>query len=191
MTVKTRNILLGAMAAVVLLIILVLIFSEKKGKHTEPEILSKTTENGIVAEFLKVKLFYYRESSALLQPVYREIQVPDSREELYRKFLDLLLAGGTGLIIPVPDGVQLRSVFYLPKMEMLLLDFNDNLVNAFPGGTAAELEFIYFIVDNICYNFNEIKKVKLLSGGNEIRTLAGHIELERAFFPDFNRLKSE
>ena len=126
-----------------------------------------------------------------MQPVYREIQVPDIREELYRKFLDLLLAGGNGLIVPVPDGAQLRSVFYLPKMEMLLLDFNDNLVNSFPGGTAAELEFIYFIVDNICYNFSEIKKVKLLSGGNEIRTLAGHIELEKAFFPDFSRLKSE
>ena len=49
MTVKTRNILLGAMAAVALLIILVLVFSGKKGSRPEPETLSKTTENGIVA----------------------------------------------------------------------------------------------------------------------------------------------
>jgi hypothetical protein len=76
-------------------------------------------------------------------------------------------------------------------MELLVLDFNDSLINDFPGGTTAELEFIYFIVDNICYNFKEIKKVKILSGGNENKTLAGHIDLEKPFFPDYNWLKDE
>jgi hypothetical protein len=191
MTVKTRNYFLGAMALIVFLALLVVIFSGRKAERPEPETLSKTTGSGITSEFIKVKLFYCSESSTLLQPVYRELQVPDIREDLYKKFMNLLLAGSTGLIIPVPDGVQLRSIIFLPKMEMLVLDFNDDLVNAFPGGTAAELEFIYFIVDNICFNFKEIKKVKLLSGGNEIRTLAGHIELEKPFFPDFSRLKNE
>jgi hypothetical protein len=191
MTVKTRNYLLGAMALIVFLALLAVIFSGRKAERPEPELLSKTTGNGTTAQFIKVKLFYCSESSALLQPVYRELQVPDIREDLYKKFMNMLLAGSSGLITPVPGGVQLRSIIYLPKMEMLVLDFDDNLVNAFPGGTAAELEFIYFIVNNICYNFSEIKKVKLLSGGNEIRTLAGHIELEKAFFPDFSRLKNE
>ncbi len=191
MTVKTRNYLLIAMACIVLFVFLFLVFSKIKGGRTEPEILSKATENGIIAEFIKVKLFYYSESSVLLQPVYREIQVPEIREDLYKKFLTLLLAGSNGWITPIPTGVQLRAVFYLPQMEMLVVDFNDILVNEFPSGTTAELEFIYFIVDNICYNFKEIKKVKLLCGGNEIRTLAGHIEMEKAFFPDFSRLKNE
>jgi len=191
MTEKTRRLLLISMALCVFCILLVLVFSGKKGQRPEPEILSKTTANGVTAEFIQVKLFYGSEASLLMQPVSREIQVPDTREDLYREFLDLLLAGSKGLIVPLPDGVQLRSIFYLPKTEMLVLDFNDNLVNAFPGGSAAELEFIYFIVDNICYNFPEIKKVKLLSGGNETRTLAGHIELEKAFFPDFSRLKKD
>lgn len=188
---RTRNILLGAMALAILTATLVVVFSGKKSDRPEPKILSKTAENGLVSEFIQVQLFYFSESSAVMQPVQREIQVPDFKEDLYRKFIELLLAGSKGLIMPLPDGVQLHGVFYLPKMELLVLDFNDNLVNAFPGGTAAELEFIYFIVDNICYNFKEIKKVKLLSGGNETRTLAGHVELDKAFFPDFSRLKSE
>ncbi len=190
MTVKTRNTLLIAMALIAMGILLLLVFSRKKTERPEPEILSKTTANGIVAEFIKVKLFYCSESSSFMQPVSRELRVPEIREELYKKFVELLLSGSDGMIIPAPDGVQLRSVFYLQKAEMLVLDFNDNLISAFPGGTAAELEFIYFIVDNICYNFKEIKKVKLLSGGNENRTLGGHIELEKAFFPDYGRLKS-
>jgi len=191
MTVKTRNTLLIAIGIIVLGILLLLIFSGKKAGRREPEILSKTTADGILAEFIKVKLFYYAESSSLLQPVYRELRVPDIREELYKKFIELLLSGGDGMIVPVPAGVQLRSVYYLQKTEMLVLDFNEHLISAFPGGTAAELEFIYFIVDNICFNFKEIKKVKLLSGGNEHRTLGGHIELEKAFFPDYSRLKSD
>lgn len=191
MTVKARNILLAAIAFVVLSIVLVLVFSGKKPERREPETLSKTTADGIIVEFIKVKLFYGSEASPLLQPVLRELRVPEIREELYKKFIELLLAGSDGLIVPVPDGVKLHSVFYLPDRETLVLDFSDNLISAFPGGTAAELEFIYFIVDNICYNFKEIKKVKLLSGGNENRTLAGHIEMEKAFFPDYGRLKND
>jgi hypothetical protein len=191
MTVNTRNLLLIAIGVIVLGILLLLIFSGKKADRREPEIVSKTTADGILAEFIKVQLFYYGESSSLLQPVDRELRVPEIREELYKKFIELLLAGSDGMIVPVPAGVQLRSVYYLQKAEMLVLDFNEHLIGAFPGGTAAELEFIYFIVDNICFNFKEIKKVKLLSGGNEHRTLAGHIELEKAFFPDYSRLKSD
>ena len=191
MTIKARNYLLISMAIFFFTAFLVVICSRKKAERPEPETLSKTVEDGSIAEFIKVKFFYFSESSGFLQPVYREIEVPEIREGLYKKFIDLMLAGNSGLITPVPDGVQLRSVFYLQKMEMLVLDFNDPLINAFPGGTAAELEFIYFIVDNICYNFKEIKKVKILSGGNENKTLAGHIDLEKPFFPDYNWLKDE
>jgi len=191
MTAKLRNYLFIAIAIFIFAALLVVVCSRKKAEHPEPEILSKTIEDGSRIEFIKVKLFYYSEASSFLKPVYSELKVPEIREGLYKKFIELLLAGSNGLITPVPDGVQLRSVFYLQKMETLVLDFNDTLINAFSGGSAAELEFIYFIVDNICYNFKEIKKVKILSGGNEHKTLAGHIDLEKAFFPDYSRVKNE
>jgi hypothetical protein len=191
MTEKARNYLIISIAILFFSALLIVVCSRKKAELPEAETLGKTVEGGASAEFIKIKLFYYSETSNFMRPVYREIQVPETREELYKKFLDLLLAGNSNLIVPVPEGVQLRSVFYLQKMEMLVLDFNDNLITVFPGGTAAELEFIYFIVDNICFNFKEIKKVKILSGGNEDKTLAGHIDLEKPFFPDYNRIKDE
>jgi hypothetical protein len=191
MTAKARNYLLISIAIFLFAALLVVVCSRKKAGHPEPETLSKTAADGAITEFIKVKLFYYSESSAFLQPVYREMQVPEIKEELYKKFIDLLLTGNNDLIIPIPVGVQLRSVFYLPELEMLVLDFNETLINDFPGGTTAELEFIYFIVDNMCYNFKEIKKIKFLSGGNENKTLAGHIDLEKPFFPDYNRIKNE
>jgi spore germination protein GerM len=191
MTERTRRYLPIILAVVLFTALLIGVLSRKKDGRPDPEILSKTSENGSVIEFIRVKFFYFSEASGLMQPLIREIRVPEVREDLYKVFIDLLLSGGSGQVTPLPEGVQLRSVFHLPSLGMLVLDFNDKLISAFPAGTSAELEFIYFIVDNICYNFKEIKKVKLLSGGNENRTLAGHIDLEKPFYPDFSWLKNE
>jgi len=189
MTKKTRTILMAAAAAVIILAAALLLL-RKRPAGFEPELLNKaTSKGGAISEFIKVKLFFLTEASLHLQPVLREIEVPEIREELYKKFISLLLAGDGDHITPAPGGVQLRSLFYLDKKEMLVLDFNETLSSSFPGGTAAELEFIYFMVDNICYNFREIKKVKFLIGGNESKTLAGHIDLEKPFYPDFAWLK--
>jgi len=191
MTKKTRRLVAISSAALAVLLAAALLLW-KKPAGFEPELLKRTAEKGgAVTEFIKVKLFFLSETSPYLRPVYREIEVPEIREELYRKFVSLLLAGDSGHITPVPDGVQLRSLHYLVAPQMLLLDFSESLGSAFPGGTTAELEFIYFMVDNICYNFREIKKIKFLIGGNESKTLAGHIDLERPFFPDFAWLKDE
>ena len=191
MTKKTRRLVAISSAALAVLLAAALLLW-KKPAGFEPELLKRTAEKGgAVTEFIKVKLFFLSETSPYLRPVYREIEVPEIREELYRKFVSLLLAGDSGHITPVPDGVQLRSLHYLVAPQMLLLDFSESLGSAFPGGTTAELEFIYFMVDNICYNFREIKKIKFLIGGNESKSLAGHIDLEKPFFPNFDWLQGE
>ncbi len=43
-----------------------------------------------------------------------------------------------------------------------------------PGGVLNELATIYSIVDSVAYNLPEIKQVKILVGGVEKETLAGH-----------------
>ena len=192
MTKKSRTVLWISVAIFLCILVLAMLFFRKKSARFEPELLNKAGVSGAtLTEFIKVKLFYFSETSIYLKPVYREIEVPEIREELYGKFIALLLAGDSGHITPVPEGVQLRGLHYLKNREMLVLDFNDLLSGSFPGGTTAELEFIYFMVDNLCYNFKEIKKVKFLVGGNENKTLAGHIDLEKPFFPNFNWLRNE
>ena len=192
MTKRTRTALLFSGIAVAVILAVLFLLLRKKPSAFEPERLSHEDDTGgRIAEFIKVKIFYISETSLAMSPVYREIEVPEIREELYRQFVSLLLAGDEGHIVPVPGGTQLRSLHYLVGREMLVLDFNELLAASFPGGTSAELEFIYFMVDNICYNFREIKKIKFLIGGNESKTLAGHIDLEKPFFPDFSWLKDE
>lgn len=192
MTKRKRTALLVAAVAIVAALAALLLLLRRQPAPFEPERLSRANAKGSgVAEFIKVKVFYFSDAAAIMLPVYREIEVPEVREELYRRFVSLLLAGEENRITPVPSGAQLRSLHYLGSSQMLVLDFNELLAASFPGGTAAELEFIYFMVDNICYNFREIKKVKFLIGGNESKTLAGHVDLEKPFFPDYGWLKDE
>jgi hypothetical protein len=184
MTQKTRLVLAISVAAFIVIMLLTLLALRKKPEAYEPELRNRAVDRGTgIAEFIKVKLFYFSETSIYMEPVYREIEVPAIREDLYNRFISLLLAGDSGHITPVPGGVQLRGLYFLANKEMLVLDFNEQLSGDFPGGTTAELEFIYFMVDN--------KKDKFLIGGNESKTLAGHIDLEKPFYPNFEWLQSE
>jgi hypothetical protein len=191
MTKRRRTVLWVAAALIVLAAALFLLLRRRPAAFTPEQLSRSDGKSGGIAEFLKVKVFYLTETSMAMRPVFREIEVPELREDLYRRFVALLLAGDESHTAPVPGGTQLRSLYFLGGKEMLVLDFNELLAASFPSGTSAELEFIYFMVDNICYNFREIKKVKFLIGGNESKTLAGHIDLEKPFFPNFDWLQDE
>ena len=141
-------------------------------------------------ETMTVKAFFFVESSRLMQPVPHELTLSGVKEESYLTFIQLLIKGQKNYITPVPDGVALRSLFLVENQNMLIIDFNEELVHNFPAGTSAELEFIYFFVNNICFNFKEIKKVKFLISGNEYRTISGHIDIENPFYPDYRYLKN-
>jgi hypothetical protein len=140
---------------------------------------------------VKVKAFFFIEASRFLQPVEYEFQLSKIKEENYKSFIELLLKGKENYITPVPAGVTLRTLYLVERQQMLVVDFSDELIHQFPAGTSSELEFIYFIVDNICYNFKEVKKVKFLIAGNENQTLSGHINIEQPFYPNFRYIKNE
>jgi len=42
------------------------------------------------------------------------------------------------------------------------------------------------VVNTLVYNFKPVKKVVLLVEGAERETLGGHVDLSRAFFPDYS-----
>jgi hypothetical protein len=140
---------------------------------------------------IKVKAFFFVEASRFMQPAPYEFELSGIREEHYLQFLQLLLKGEGNYITPVPAGVALRSLYVIDGKNMMVIDFTEELVHKFPAGTSSELEFIYFFVNNICFNFKEIKKVKFLVSGNEYRTLSGHIDIENSFYPDFRFLRSD
>jgi len=141
---------------------------------------------------IKVKTFFFSEDSRIMLPVKEyELDASLIEEDRYKKFIGFLLQGEESYIRPVPDGVELRTLFLIKKQNMLVLDFNEMLITHFPSGTTSEMEFIYFFVNNICINFPEIKRVKFMVAGNEYRTISGHLDIENPFYPDFSLMKED
>lgn len=180
--------------AVIFFIVSLLVFL--KSSH---ETINRATHPGegvvnLAAEgptFMQVRAFFFTEDADLMQPVSYELKLSGTREEKYRQFFDALMKERTDYVVPVPLGVTLRSVYLVEQQQMMVLDFSDDLLNGFPSGSSAELEFIYFFVNNICYNFKDIKKVKILIAGNEYPSITGHVDVENPFYPDFTYLNQE
>jgi hypothetical protein len=156
---------------------------------TEPTRKIETQTETEQPPLLKVKIFYFTDKSRYMQPVNHELENSQVRSELYRRFIDLIIQEKEEYITPVPQGLRLRSLYYIESKKLLVLDFNDTLITRFPAGSTSELEFIYFIVDNICFNFEEVQMVKFLVSGNEYNTISGHIDIENPFYPDYRYLR--
>lgn len=170
--------------------LIVFINSTRKTDEDRPAMVVKQSGQEIVeVEPLKLKAFFYREGAWYMTPLEFEVPASDIRQELYRSLISILLEGKEKYIKPVPDGVRLRALYFIEKTGLLVVDFSEELITRFPSGTRAELEFIYFIVDNLCYNFKEIKRVKFLVSGNEYHTLSGHIDIQDPFYPDYRYLR--
>lgn len=163
--------------------------SKKKPRDVLDE--EKSQELVIEPEFKIVNIFFFTEESRFMKPIQYKIEQPAIKQELYKKFLDLLIKGEENYITPIPDGVELRGLYFIEKKQLLVLDFNEQLISKFPGGTTMELEFIYYIVDNICYNFKEVRMVKFMVSGNECKVLSGHIDMDNPFYPDYRYLRDE
>ena len=150
-------------------------------------------ENLVVEEpsSIKVKAFFFVEGLRYMRPLPHDVELTGIKENYYQQFLDILLKGAENFIVPVPDGVTLRSLYLIENQNMLVVDFSENLIHTFPAGTTSELEFIYFFVNNICFNFKEIKRVKFMIAGNEYQTISGHIDIENPFLPDFRYIKDQ
>ena len=73
----------------------------------------------------------------------------------------------------LPEGTRLNQVF-VSEDGTAYLDFNSSLSENHPGGVLPEQATIYAIVNSLSYNLAEIDRVKILIGGAEKETLAGH-----------------
>lgn len=73
----------------------------------------------------------------------------------------------------VPKDTKLQEVF-LSSDGVLFVDFSSAISVNHPGGMVNEQATIYSIVDSLLYNLPEVHQVKILIGGTEQETLAGH-----------------
>jgi hypothetical protein len=73
----------------------------------------------------------------------------------------------------MPKDAKVQDLF-ISEQGTAFINFSNTISTSHPGGVLNEFATIYSIVDSLTYNLPEIKEVKILIGGVEKETLAGH-----------------
>lgn len=142
---------------------------------TEPSTKAEVPPDEKEVEDLRVKVYYPDESGLRLVEVEREIEVARDSDKY---------AAAVEAMMTPPTESELTEIF--PKRAKLLdvevrdgvatVNFDEGLRKHFAGGSAGETFLIGSVV-NALTNFNEVKEVRILIDGEEIESLAGHMDL--------------
>lgn len=84
-------------------------------------------------------------------------------------------AGGVRVLAP---GTAVIHVF-LDEQGLLTLDLSRAFVQGFRGGSAAEWAAVASLVRTLGENLPEVRRVQIACGGSSLRTLGGHVALDR------------
>ncbi len=80
---------------------------------------------------------------------------------------------------PIPRGTLLNEV-YIDSDQTAYLDFSNHLADGHIGGTTAEGLTVMAILKTVFDAFpDDIKQVQILIDGNQVKTLAGHLNLSQ------------
>ena len=124
-------------------------------------------------------LFYVAEDGTAL--VEHEVKIPLGETALAQARIILeqqLSPPESPLISPFPEGTELRAIYLTPGGDAFV-DLSQQISVAHPGGSLDELFTVYALVNALTRNFIEISAVQILIEGQEVDTLAGHVDLRR------------
>lgn len=131
-----------------------------------------------------VHLYFADKNNSFLTSEDRVLFQPDSIAAFGRTIVEELIQGPReGLAPTIPVETALRA-FYATQGGIAFVDVTEAVTENHPGGTRSELMTIYSIVNSLVLNIPEIDTVKILIGGREALTLAGHVDLRFPFQAD-------
>jgi hypothetical protein len=95
--------------------------------------------------------------------------------------LNTLLAGPANLELRTlpPDAVLLA--FYLLPDGTGIVDFSEAMASSIPSGIESEQRAVDSITRTLAANVPQIMRLKILIHGQEVETLAGHLDLTGSF----------
>lgn len=138
--------------------------------------------SGGVGDFRDVPVLFPSPNDDFLHAVTRRILWTASVEDRARQVLSELLSGpDEGLLAAMPAGVRLREFYLLPD-GTAFADFSGEIRSV--RGTAGERIGLQSVVLSLRMNFPEIRRVGILVDGEEVETLAGHVDLRYPLRPD-------
>ena len=152
--------------------------------ETEGESGLRTTE---------VVLYFSRPDGLGLAPERVRIFQTELLLDRIKQLAAALIRGPSSVsrLLPVlPPVTPLRDLFLEPD-GTLYLDLGQELVRDLPRGTASERLAVGSLVNTLAMNFPEVRRVRILVEGEEVKTLGGHLDLSYPLEPDLSLIIPE
>lgn len=146
-----------------------------------PEIPAAAPATGAPAvPRIKATLYFASEDGLRLVPAEREVPLAEGVVAQARSIIEAQLAAEAPppLVSTIPKGATLRGIFISERNEAFV-DLDPSIRTTHPGGTLQELMTVYTIVNVLTTNLPNLQEVQILIGGQEVDTLAGHVDLRR------------
>ena len=129
---------------------------------------------------IKATLYFASEDGLRLVPAQHDVELAEGVVAQARSIVEAQLSAEAPppLASTIPRGATLRGIFVSERNEAFV-DLDPAIRSAHPGGTLQELMTVYTIVNALLTNLPTLREVQLLIGGQEVDTLAGHVDLRR------------
>ncbi len=134
---------------------------------------SNPASNSIPSNQVEVLLYFADEQAQSLRGEKRRVSMT---EGLARETINELIKGPTksGYYATIPDGTRLLNISVSDNVATV--DFSKEFIDNHTGGSAGERMTVYSVVNTLT-EFSTITKVLFLVEGQEVDTLAGHMDI--------------
>jgi hypothetical protein len=145
-----------------------------------------TRENDQTPDFHRslVHLYFGDKTGRFLSSEERVMSDPGDAAQFATDIIRALIDGPReNLLRTLPSESRLRALF-IADDACCFVDLNSASRQFHPGGCRNELLSVYSIVNSLVLNVDAIHTVKLLVDGEDVPTLAGHIDLQSPLAAD-------
>lgn len=153
---------------------------QKSAEQARQELLTPVANSG--EPRIKAKLFWAAsEDHGTLAPVLVELPLSSNPVLRSKQVLNTLLAGPVEPELrTLPPDVVLLAFYILPD-GTAIGDFSEALATSLPSGIQSEQLAVESITRTLEANVQQIQRLKILIHGQEMDSLAGHVDLTVLF----------
>ncbi len=150
---------------------------------TGPEALAALSIARAEAGTMDLQLFLIIPGLERLIPVPHTVPAPATIDAQVRRAVEELINWtGTQTVSPVAPESCVREV-WVSRGGIAYIDFGRSFEDFSGSGSLGELHTVYSIVATLTESFPEVFAVQFLVEGEQIETLAGHVDLSRPLLP--------
>lgn len=133
----------------------------------------------------EIQLYFTATTGDYLVPEPYIIPACDADIACVMSLLTGLIAGSQqGNVAVLPEQTKILAVAL--DNDLAQIDFSQQLIDFFSGGSLSELLSIYSIANSLNENFPYIRQLQITVEGEIIHTLKGHVRIDQPIYADFS-----